>query len=145
MTDGIINITRFLTKQNVCNDMQNEILKYYTYDDPHPDATHILLYFKINNKLHNEYYEVIPKTPIKRIDLRNVYYFICKLYEKYFHEIECQVNKKGITIKGQLFRTKALLQILNKKKYISSKDLQINLPILANVEIKLCLKYLKIE
>ena len=75
--DHIINITRFLTRQNICNDMQNVILSYYYTKQKY--RLLILDYEKEISGTINEnylYYEVIPYGPIDKIDLTNLYKFV---------------------------------------------------------------------
>lgn len=71
--DNKINITRFLTRQGVCNDMQNEILSYISNQ-------YWLLYIEKYSKPKktNEfiYHEIITYKPIDQINLTNVYKFL---------------------------------------------------------------------
>lgn len=74
----IINITRFLTRQNVHHNMQNEILSYYQTTKKKYWVL-ILDYYDNELKYKNKdyiYYELIPYEPIEQINLMNLYKFV---------------------------------------------------------------------
>ncbi len=72
MKQQIANITRFLTKQNIHHDMQNEILSYY--QKMMKKQKYWFLYICSDNKII--YNETIQYLPIEEIDLINLYKFL---------------------------------------------------------------------
>ena len=73
----IANVARFLTKQNINYDMQNEILKYY--EPKQIKQKRWLLYVEYSNDYEHtmefKYHEVIPLIPIEQFNLINLYKF----------------------------------------------------------------------
>lgn len=68
----IIDIVYFLTKNNVCKDMQKEIMCYY---QP-AKQKYWLLFIKFESNPSMVYKEVIRYKPIKQINLINLYKFM---------------------------------------------------------------------
>lgn len=81
----VVDIVRFLTKQNVHHGVQNEILKYCQLIK----QKHWLLYITSNEDIPKDYvyYEIIPYVPIDQIKLINLYKFLYESNSKLYKQI----------------------------------------------------------
>ena len=143
----IANVVRFLTKQNVHHDMQNEILKYY----PGIKQKQWLLYISYNNRMI--YYEFIQYKPIEQIDLINFYKFLydenMKSYNPDWKMIS--YNKDGFKSKHYTHQpgnyiclggggTKTILKELKKDMYLPSTEFSVVMDNYAEYLWFLCIK-----
>lgn len=100
MTDGLVNIIYFLTKQNVQKDMQKEIMKYYQSKKKY--RLLILQYDDNKPRYESEdflYLERIEYGPIDQIDFSNLFKFLHDENKKTSYDYYCKViqcSKNGI-------------------------------------------------
>lgn len=127
----IANITRFLTKQNIHHDMQNEILSYYQV--MMNKQKYWFLYICVDNIII--YNETIPYIPIEKIDLINLYKF---LYDANATDNDpdwkmLKYDKNGYTTRyyyqGRIVKkeTKDLLRLLKTNMFIYRYDIMVSI------------------
>lgn len=121
----ITNVVRFLTKQNINHDMQNEILKYY--EPKQIKQKRWLLYVEYQNKYEDNetkfrYHEVIPLTPIEQINLINLYKFFYeqnKTLEELSNEM-LSYDKDGYTYYCHFKKQEYIVTTRDLKWYLSN-------------------------
>jgi len=119
----IVNITRFLTKQGICKDMQNEILSYYQ-KDTYIDVLKITTWCSEGHKkiILEEMFEHVPY----RTNYNNIIIRIFETIERYERKKYCiYIDKDQIRLKkyDELIQT---IKFHELEKHLKNRTLDYN-------------------